>query len=135
MGAATEKLVKAGWDVVAGHAVTATPRSYSAFIQGSRAEFSVAKQGYLVTKGGWFSDRSVCYLASGRPILVQDTCLADWLPIGAGVVVFSDISDALRGVQEINADYERHRLAARKMAERVFSTDVVLPLFLDVAMS
>jgi hypothetical protein len=124
-----------GWEVVPGWVPSRTPESYRAFIRGSRAEFSVAKHGYVVMKGGWFSDRSVCYLASGRPVLVEDTGLRDWLPVGEGVVAFSDIGDALRSIEEINADYGRHRRAARSLAEEYFSSERVLPLLLELAVS
>src|SRR5206468_11980171 len=64
--------------------VSRTPQSYRDFIQQSRAEFSIPKNGYVKMRGGWFSDRSVCYLASGRPVLIKDTGLGDWLPVGNG---------------------------------------------------
>jgi hypothetical protein len=85
-------------------------------------------------RGGWFSDRSVCYLASGRPVLVEDTGLGDWLPTGQGVVTFRDVAGAVDGIEAINADYDRHRRAARRLAEEYFATDRVLPLLLDAAM-
>jgi hypothetical protein len=76
----------------------------------------------------------VCYLASGRPVLIEDTGLGDWLAVGEGVVTFSSPAEALAGVEKINADYERHRGAARQLAGNVFSTDRVLTAFLDAAM-
>ncbi len=79
---APEYLANQGWDVVPGDVVSQTPDSYHNFIQQSRAEFSVPKHGYVSSQGGWFSDRSVCYLASGKPVLMEDTGLKDWLPIG-----------------------------------------------------
>jgi hypothetical protein len=124
-----------GWEVVPGWVPSRTPESYRVFIRGSRAEFSVAKHGYVLMRGGWFSDRSVCYLASGRPTLVEDTGLRDWLPVGEGVVAFDDIGGALRGIEEINGDYERHRRAARSLAEEYFSSERVLPPLLELAVS
>ena len=126
-----------------------TPRASSrqgttAVIPGSRGGAStssrnmarrVAKHGYVKMRGGWFSDRSVCYLASGRPFLVQDTGLADWLPVGEGVITFQDLPELLHGIEIINADYERHCRAARKLAEEVFSTEKVLPALLAAATS
>ncbi len=93
----------------------------------------MAKHGYVVTRGGWFSDRSVCYLASGRPVLVQDTGLADWLPVGEGVLIFSDLAQAAENINLINSDYELHRRAARRIAEECFDSDRVLSDLLAVA--
>jgi hypothetical protein len=124
-----------GWEIVPGWIPTRTPESYRAFIEDSRAELSVAKHGYVQMRGGWFSDRSVCYLASGRPVLVEDTDLADWLPTGEGVVVFDDLDSALKGVELINRDYERHCSSARQIAENIFSTERVLPPLLESALA
>jgi hypothetical protein len=130
-----ESLAEHGWELVPGQTATRTPDAYRQFIRQSRAEFGVAKQGYVKMRGGWFSDRSVCYLASGRPLLIQDTGLSDWLPVGDGVVTFQDLPGILRGIETINAGYEHHRRAARKLAEEYFSTDKVLPALLEAAMS
>ncbi len=130
-----EELSRYGWQIVPGHLATRTPRAYREFIQQSRAEFGVAKHGYTQMRGGWFSDRSVCYLASGLPLLIQDTGLSDWLPVGEGIVPFRDPPEALAGLQQINTDYERHRRAARKLAEGYFAAGKVLPALLDAAMS
>jgi hypothetical protein len=132
-GAPPEDLARHGWEVVPGWVPSRTPWSYRAFIRESRAEFGVAKHGYVRMRGGWFSDRSVCYLASGRPVLVQDTGLDDWLPTGKGVVTFDDVPGAVRGVEAINADYEGHRRAARRIAEEYFAAERVLPPLLDAA--
>jgi len=135
MGIKPELLRSHGWETVAGEVISKTPGSYRDFIQQSRAEFSVPKSGYVKVRGGWFSDRSVCYLASGRPVLIEDTGLADWLPVGEGLLTFTDTGEALRGIEQINADYGRHRRAARQLAEQTFATNRVLPSFLDAAMS
>jgi hypothetical protein len=129
-----DALARHGWETVPGEAVTRTPGAYRAFIQNSRAEFSVSKQGYASTRGGWFSDRSVCYLASGRPVLVRDTGLKDWLPTGDGLLTFSNVSEAVRGVEAINGDYEHHRRVAREVAERHFASGTVLPALLSDAL-
>ncbi len=134
-GASPEELSQHGWDVVPGWMPSRTPESYRTFIQASRAEFSVAKHGYVATRGGWFSDRSVCYLASGRPVLVQDTGLGDWLPLGEGILAFRDVPEALQGIEAINSDYEHHRTAARQLAEGYFATERVLPALLEAAMN
>lgn len=132
-GRSPRNLARYGWEVVPGWVLSRTPESYRAFVQESRAEFGVAKHGYVQMRGGWFSDRSVCYLASGRPVLVEDTGL-DWLPTGAGVVTFRDVPEAVAGVARINADYAGQRRAARQIAETVFAAGRVLPRLLDTAL-
>ncbi|HLM61798.1 MAG TPA: hypothetical protein VK308_13410 [Pyrinomonadaceae bacterium] len=134
-GSSPENFTEYGWEVVPGWVASKTTGSYQSFIQESRAEFGVAKHGYVAMRGGWFSDRSVCYLASGRPVLVEDTGLRDWLPVGEGIVTFSDISEAVRGVESINAEYERHCHAAREIAEQYFAASLVLPLLIEEAMN
>lgn len=134
-GGIPEQLAQHGWEVIPGWMASFSPESYQIFIQESRAEFGVAKHGYVATKGGWFSDRSVCYLASGRPILVQDTGLSDWLPIGEGILTFSDQNEAANGIQTINTDYKQHQYAARKLAEEYFDSEKVLSSLLEAAMS
>jgi len=135
MGTQPGNLTAHGWEVAAGEIISRTPSSYREFIQHSRAEFSVPKHGYVASRCGWFSDRSVCYLASGRPVLIEDTGLSDWLPAGEGLVTFHEPESAVAGMERINADYHRHRLAARRLAEQYFATDRVLPAFLEAALS
>jgi hypothetical protein len=135
MGVQPELLERHGWSVLRGEVVSRTPESYRQFIAGSRAEFSVPKNGYVAMRGGWFSDRSVCYLASGRPVVIEDTALSDWLPVDEGVLTFHDLPSAIRRVEEVDTDYERHRRAARRIAEDVFATDKVLPALLEIAMN
>jgi hypothetical protein len=135
MGAEPKLLESHGWEVAPGEVISQTPASYREFIQRSRAEFSVPKNGYVKMRGGWFSDRSVCYLASGRPVLIADTGLADWLPVGEGLVTFGDLDEAVAGVRTINGDYQRHRSAARALAEKHFAAEQVLPPFLEAALN
>jgi hypothetical protein len=124
-----------GWSIVDGTLVSSTPDDYRAFIQQSFAEFSVAKQGYAISRGGWFSDRSVCYLASGRPVVVQDTGLRDWLPVGQGLVCFQTVTEAVEAVADVQQHYSEHRVAARRIAEEYFSTERVLPTLIEQALS
>jgi hypothetical protein len=133
-GTPPENFTKYGWEVVPGWVASKTIDLYQSFIQNSRAEFSVAKHGYVAMQGGWFSDRSVCYLASGKPTLVEDTGLSDWLPIGEGIVTFTDISEALKGIESINNNYEQHCRQARELAEQYFSCKRVLPPLIEAAM-
>jgi len=135
MGTDPENLTRHGWQVSPGEVVSRTPALYREFIQQSRAEFSVPKHGYVEARSGWFSDRSVCYLASGRPVLIEDTGLRDWLPASDGVVPFRTLKDAVTAVERVTSNYERCRRAARRLAEEVFATDRVLPAFLETAMS
>jgi len=130
-----ETLSEYGWEIFPGEIATRTPHAYRQFIQQSRAEFGVAKHGYVEMRPGWVSDRSVCYLASGLPLLIQDTGLGDWLPLGEGIVIFQDLPGVLRGIEIINSGYERHRRAARRLAEEFFSARKVLPALIEAAMS
>jgi hypothetical protein len=122
-----------GWDTVDAMAVSRTPADYRAFIHGSKAEFGVAKHTYVINRSGWFSDRTECYLASGRPALVQDTGWTAHLPCGEGLLAFSTIDGALEGIGRINADYDRHARRALDVARDHFDARVVLPKLLDTA--
>ena len=133
-GGPQEELADRGWDIVVGWKATQTPAKYRQFITDSGAELGIAKHGYVVSRGGWFSDRSACYLASGKPVLLQDTGLRDWLPVGEGILTFSDVEQAQRGIEKIIGDFPRHRQAARRLAEEYFATDRVLPRLLEAAM-
>jgi hypothetical protein len=85
----------------------------------------------VLSRCGWFSDRSICYLASGRPVLAQDTGFTHYLPTGAGLFAFNDIGQLLKAIEAINADYPRHARGARALAEEYFDSRKVLPRFLD----
>jgi hypothetical protein len=122
-----------GWDAVDAMAVSRTPWGYRDFVHGSKAEFGVAKHTYVVNRSGWFSDRSECYLASGRPALVQDTGWTAHLPSGEGLLAFSNVEEALDGIDRINADYDRHARRAREIAREHFDANRVLPKFLETA--
>lgn len=133
LGGDHKSLTAAGWEVQSGGVATATTASYHSFIQNSRGEFSVAKEAYRATKSGWFSDRSVCYLSSGRPVVLQTTGPDDWLPHTKAILRFASIDEAIDAFNTIDTDYASHRRAARDLAIGVFSTDIVLPAFLEVA--
>ncbi len=115
-----------GWSLVDPSAVASDPWAYRRYIRGSGGEFGVAKNMYVDTRSGWFSDRSVCYLASGKPVLVQDTGLEDLYPVGEGLVTFSTLDEAAAGVEAICGEYERHSRAARHLAEEYFDSTKVL---------
>ncbi|HTN25894.1 MAG TPA: hypothetical protein VL120_18035 [Solirubrobacteraceae bacterium] len=115
-----------GWELLDPGAVARTPDAYGDFVRGSWAEFGLAKSGYAASRCGWFSDRSVCYLASGRPVLALDTGFAADIPTGAGLLAFTTVDEAAAGVDELRGGYARHRRAARALAEDVFASDRVL---------
>ena len=111
--------------------VAATPDSYRRFIQGSKAELGIAKTGYVHSRSGWFSDRSACYLASGRPVLAQETGFSRDLPTGEGLFSFHTPDDIVAALATLNADYARHARAARGIAEEYFESGKVLRRLLD----
>lgn len=115
-----------GWHLLNPAQVAQTPAHYRRFIQGSKAEFGIAKSGYVAARCGWFSDRSVCYLASGRPVLAQETGFSRFLPTGDGLFAFTTIEDVLTGVDVLQREYARHAQAARALAEAYFDSDKVL---------
>jgi hypothetical protein len=121
-----EALSSNGWQRVDPADVAATPGQYQSFVQGSRAEFGLAKSGYVASRCGWFSDRSACYLASGRPVVAQDTGFTRHLPTGEGLFAFNTVDDAAAAIEVMNGDYPRHCRAARALAEEYFGSDKVL---------
>jgi hypothetical protein len=124
-----------GWNTVDAMHVSRTPDEYRDFVQRSRAEFGVAKHTYVVNRTGWFSDRTECYLAAGRPALVQDTGWMSHLPHGDGLLGFSTPDDALAGIERINSDYARHARRAREIAREHFDASRVLPSLLEAALA
>jgi hypothetical protein len=120
-----------GWGLVDPARVASTPGDYRRFLQGSKAEFGIAKSGYVAARCGWFSDRSACYLASGRPVLAQETSFSRLLPCGEGLFAFATEDDVLAAVAALNADYARHARAARALAEEFFDSDKVLARLLN----
>ncbi len=119
------------WELLDPMESAGTPARYRRFIQGSKAEFGIAKSGYVVSQCGWFSDRSACYLASGRPVLAQETGFSRYLPVGEGLFPFTTIDDVLGAIEELNRDYPRHCRAARALAERFFDSRRVLSQLLS----
>ena len=121
-----EALRAGGWQLIAPDAAAGSPDRFRRFVRGSRAEIAIAKSGYAVQPTGWFSDRSVCYLASGRPVVAQDTGLAGVVPTGVGVLPFSTLDEAADAVARIRRDYALHARAARAIAEELFDSRRVL---------
>jgi hypothetical protein len=119
-----------GWRITDGHRASRTLGFYRSFIQRSRAEWSVAKNVYVATQSGWFSTRTVSYLASGKPAIVQDTGFSRVFPTGEGLFAFSTADDVRSAVDQIERNYRRHCLAARALAEQEFQATTVLEALL-----
>ena len=126
-----DALAANGWQLLDPMAAAATPERYRQFVRGSKAEFGIAKSGYVVSRSGWFSDRSVCYLASGRPVIAQETGFSPYLPTGEGLFAFDTGDDVLAAIDALRADYRGHARAARAIAEEVFASDRVLTSLLQ----
>jgi hypothetical protein len=124
-------LHQCGWNVVDPIEVAGTPEKFRSYVQDAAAEFSVAQGIYVDTHSGWFSDRTVRYLASGKPALVQDTGFGRNLPVGEGLLSFRTMDDAIAGAEAIAASYETHSRAARRIAEQYFDSEKVLSSMLD----
>jgi hypothetical protein len=126
-------LMEKGWHVRDAHQVAGDFASYRHYVHRACGEFSVAKPGYIKSRSGWFSDRSVCYLAAGRPVLVQETGFSAFLPTGRGVLSFATLEQAVEGVAEIRRNYALHCQAAREIAREYFSAEKVLSKLLHDA--
>jgi len=123
-----------GWRIRHSREVAGTPEMYQSYIQGSRGEFSCAKPSCMKFQNAWISDRTLCYLASGKPVVVQDTGPSAFLPSGEGLFRFSTLGGAVEALASINADYERHCRAAREIAEAYFDARQVLESILNFAL-
>ena len=128
-------LVGNGFRVVDSSGTCADFKSYRRYVEDSQAEWSVAKNGYVEGRTGWFSCRSACYLAAGRPVVVQDTGFGSVIPTGEGVLAFTDLDGAVDAIQQVDANYPRHAGAARDIASTYFDSAKVLEGLLDVAFS
>ena len=129
-------LEEQGWFLLDPQELASSPGAYRRFIQGSKAELGIAKSGYVVSRCGWFSDRSACYLASGRPVIAQDTGfssphLARPLPVGEWLFTFETSDHVMVAVEALRRDYRRHACAARELAETYFDSDRVLTSLLE----
>ena len=129
--APVQNLLQHGWNVVDGPKATLTPESYQGFIADSRGEVSTAKNVYVAMRTGWFSCRTACYLAAGRPAVVQDTGFSKTVPVGKGLFAFDTIEQAVAGIEMVEGDYRLHAAAARDLAVDQFGSDKVLTRMLD----
>jgi hypothetical protein len=121
------------WSIVDPVKLCGTLDDYRSFIQSSKGEWSVAKHGYVQGSPGWFSERSACYLAAGRPVIVQNTGFDAVLPVGEGIVPFSTVEEAADGIAAVERDYSRHSRAARDIAVEYFDANHVLTRLLEEA--
>jgi hypothetical protein len=120
-----------GWRLADAPAFTMDPWPYRDYVLASRGEFSVARDLNVRLRSGWFSERSACYLAAGRPVVTQDTGFGSVLPTGEGLFAFNTMEEILAAFDAINSDYERHSRAARAIAEEYFRAETVLARVLD----
>jgi hypothetical protein len=123
-----------GWRTVDPLAVSGDLEPYVRFVRDSRGEFTVAKDIYVRPRSGWFSDRSVCYLAAGRPVITQDTAFGKFVPSGRGLLSFRDLDEACAAVKAVNADYAGHCAAARAVAREHFAAEKVLRRMLEIVL-
>jgi hypothetical protein len=124
-------LKQKGWNLLNSLATINNIHDYTCFIKNSYAEFSVAKQTYVKANTGWFSCRSACYLAAGRPVIVQDTKWTKYIPSGAGALAFDSLPTAISAVEQVLSDYEKHQKAAKEIACTFFDSNKVLTEMLD----
>ena len=116
----TEELRALGWTILEAGEVLPDHTSYHEFLRTSKAEWSVAKHGYVAGRTGWFSCRTACYLALGRPAVVQETGWSDHIPAGDGLLAFTTLDEAVDAIADINDHYAEHQAAARALAEQFF---------------
>lgn len=128
---AVSRLQRAGWRVRPARPLSKDIDAYREYIRSSAGEFSVAKEQYALLRSGWFSDRTACYLAAGRPAIVQDTGFGCALPTGEGLLPFSTVNDALAAFSAVTADWSRHSAAAQAIAEEYLRAETVLGQLLE----
>jgi hypothetical protein len=132
---ARETLSDAGWRVVSAADACSDVDNYRAYIEESLGEWSVAKHGYVAGQPGWFSCRSACYLAAGKPVIVENTGFDRVLPIGEGILPFHTVEEAAAAIEEVNTNYARHAAAARDIAVTWFDSANVLTALIERAMN
>lgn len=128
-----ERLTAHGWRVANPWKVASSPERYRRYIALSRAEICCPKPIHVQLRTGWVSDRSVCYLATGRPVLVEETACSDFVPTGTGLLTFATTGEAVEAVAEVDGNYQRHAAAARALAEEYFDSDTTLPRMIEAS--
>jgi hypothetical protein len=115
-----------GWKTISSLIPTHTPSSYQQYIAESKGEWTIAKSGYVMSRSGWFSERSACYLATGKPVITQDTGFTDFISGNEGLLAFSSAEEAAEQLRHVSADYKHHCLQARSIVEAEFESGTVL---------
>ncbi len=133
VSAPRRELERVGWKIVDPLVVARDISSYQEYLRMSRGELSVAKHGYVVARSGWFSERTACYLATGRPAVVQDTGFSGHLPCGAGLWAFTDAAAAIDAIENINSNYDAECRRTRELAVAYFDSRKVLTSLLEKA--
>jgi hypothetical protein len=126
-----DDLAARGWKISDPREVTLDPWTYQAFIRASKAEFGIAKHGYVASASGWFSERSAAYLACGRPVIHQETGFSNWLRADGGVLAFGTPDEALDRIEDLNRSFVRHCRQARDVVDAYFDFRRVLPALLE----
>lgn len=121
-----ERAVRGGFTFVSPVPMSLDIDNYRTYVSSSRGEFTVAKDLYARTRSGWFSDRTVCYLAAGRPVVTQSTGFEKYVPAGEGLMAFDGPDEAVEAIKEVNRDYRRHARAAREIAVEYFDAKKLL---------
>jgi hypothetical protein len=124
-----------GWSICNPNEIAADPWKYQEYLQRSKGEFSVSKHGYVVSNSGWFSERSAAFLASGRPVIVQDTGFSNWIHTGKGIISFQTPEEALVGIEVVTKDYKENCRMARVLAEEYFNAPQILSQLIEHAYS
>ncbi len=130
-GDAIDLLRSHGWRVVDSVALSKEIFPYRNYVQSSRGEFTVAKDQYVRLKSGWFSDRSACYLAAGRPVITQNTGFGTVLPVGEGLFAFDTMEEIVSAFTEVHSNYDRHSRAATNIAQHHFCAEMILAKLLQ----
>ena len=126
-----DQLRQNGWQVVDGYEKSSTMKVYQNYLSGSRGEWSIAKNAYVASRSGWFSERSAAYLALGKPVVVQNTGFRPYYPVGEGLFDFTNLDEAISAIESIETNYRRHCEAARSIAESHFAARNVLTRLLQ----
>jgi hypothetical protein len=134
-GEERQMLERRGWRIRHASEVSRTPEMYRTYIQRSRGELSCVKPSCVKLQNGWVSDRSLCYLASGKPVVTQDTGPSPYLPFGDGILRFSTSEEAAAALAAVNAHYQRHCRSAREIAETYFDARQIAERILNVALA
>jgi len=127
------RLREHGWSLVDPRPISADVENYRAYVERARGEFTVAKDIYVRPRSGWFSDRSVCFLAAGKPVITQETGFSERIPSGNGLLAFTTAEEAVEAVRAVEADWAAHARAARALAAEHFAAERVLGAMLQAA--